>query len=153
VLHTTGISFLAECLKHSVKPRKHSTKALPSVTLGKESSVNCTSTTASLPSTFYRALGKGFTEWHSLLGKEKLPSRRLVTATEPLPSVLGDTQQRGSIFTECPLDYLSAKRIHLPSVLGGTRQSFLCQMSTYTESHAFSKHVRCREYDVAECLK
>jgi hypothetical protein len=66
--------------------------ALPSAskTLDKESSANCTSTTASLLSTFYRALGKDFAECHQVLGKEKLPSRRLVTATEPLPSVLGE---------------------------------------------------------------
>jgi hypothetical protein len=35
-------------------------KALPSVTLGKESSVNCTSAMTSLPSIFYLALGKDF---------------------------------------------------------------------------------------------
>jgi hypothetical protein len=37
---------------------KHSTKALPSVTLGKEGSANSASTKTSLPSTFSRALGK-----------------------------------------------------------------------------------------------
>jgi hypothetical protein len=56
--HTTGISCFDECLKHSAKPVKHSTNALSSVTLGKESSANYTSATTSLPSTFYRALGK-----------------------------------------------------------------------------------------------
>jgi hypothetical protein len=54
---TTRNNFFAKCLKHSAKPRKHSTKALPSVTLGKEGSVHCTSTTTSLPSNFYRTLG------------------------------------------------------------------------------------------------
>jgi hypothetical protein len=38
---TTGIGLFAECLSI-----KHSTKSLPSVALGKESSVNCTSATA-----------------------------------------------------------------------------------------------------------
>jgi hypothetical protein len=33
---TTGIERFAECLKHSAKPEKHSTKTLPSVTLDKE---------------------------------------------------------------------------------------------------------------------
>jgi hypothetical protein len=41
-------------------------------TLGKESSANCKSATASLPSTFYRALSKIFTESHKVLDKEKL---------------------------------------------------------------------------------
>jgi hypothetical protein len=44
-LVTTGISFFGECLKHSAK-------ALPSVTLDKESLANYTSATTSLPSTF-----------------------------------------------------------------------------------------------------
>jgi hypothetical protein len=61
-------------------------KALPSVTLGKESSANCTSTMDSLPSTFYRVLGKDFAECHKVFGKEKSSSRRLVTETEPLLS-------------------------------------------------------------------
>jgi hypothetical protein len=73
---------------------KHSAKSLSSVTLGKESSANCTSATASLPSTFYRVLDKDYAECRSVLGKEKPPLRRLVTETTPLPSVLGDTRQR-----------------------------------------------------------
>jgi hypothetical protein len=44
---TTGHSSFAECLRHSAKSRLHSAKALPSVTLGKERSANCTSATAS----------------------------------------------------------------------------------------------------------
>ena len=60
--------------------------------------------------TFYRALDKDYTECHQVFDKEKSLSRRLVTAMEPLPSVSGETRQRGSIFTECPSDYLSTKR-------------------------------------------
>jgi hypothetical protein len=45
---------------------------LLSVTLNKESSTNCTSITASLPSTFYRA---DFDECQPILGKEKSLSR------------------------------------------------------------------------------
>jgi hypothetical protein len=56
--------------------------------------VNSTSTTASLSSTFYQALDKVFVECHSILGKEKSLSRRLVMETVSLPSVLGDTRQR-----------------------------------------------------------
>jgi hypothetical protein len=90
-MFTTRNRLFAECLKHSAKPGKHLAKALLSVTLGKESSVNCTSATTSLPSTFYQALGKYFVEYHKVLGKEKSPSRWLVMEMEPLPSVVGDT--------------------------------------------------------------
>jgi hypothetical protein len=92
---TTGIGRFAECLKHSTNPEKHSTKSLPSVTLGKEGSSNSTSAMASLPSTFYRALGKYFAECHSVLGKEKSPSRRLVTETMYLPSAYHSTLGKG----------------------------------------------------------
>jgi hypothetical protein len=82
--------------EHSAKPKKHSAYSLSSVTLKKESSVNSTSATTSLPSTFYRALDKdfAFVECQSVLDKEKQPSRRLVTETAPLLSALGDTRQR-----------------------------------------------------------
>jgi hypothetical protein len=73
---TTGIGCFAECLKHSVKPEKHSTKSLPSVTLVKEGLTNSTSTKASLLSTFSRALDTDFAEYQTVLGKEKWPSRR-----------------------------------------------------------------------------
>jgi hypothetical protein len=73
---TTGNSFVSECLKHSAKPGKHSVKALLSVTLGKESSANCTSAMTSLSSTFYRPLGKDFAECQLVLDKEKSPSQR-----------------------------------------------------------------------------
>jgi hypothetical protein len=59
--------------------------------------VNCTSVTTSLPSTFYQALDKDFAERYEVLGKEKSPSHRLVTKTEPLPSVLGETRQSVSL--------------------------------------------------------
>jgi hypothetical protein len=74
--YATGINYFAECLKHSTKPEKHSSKDLSSVTLDKESSANCTSATTSLSSTFYRALDKDFVECQPVLGKEKSTSRR-----------------------------------------------------------------------------
>jgi hypothetical protein len=77
------------------QPRKHLANTLPSVTLGKERSANCTSATTSLPSTLCRALGKEFAECHLVLGKEKSSSRRQVTVTDPLPSVFFGTRQRG----------------------------------------------------------
>jgi hypothetical protein len=108
---TTGISFFAVCSKHTAKAILHSAKALPSVTLGKERSANCTSATASLPSTFCRALGK-----------EKSPSWRQVTVTDPLPSAYGDTRQRLVQWTPQP--------VPVPRALVGTRQRrFLCRVS------------------------
>ena len=74
---TAGISGLAECQGHSAKPNLHSAKALPSATLGKEHSANKPSAKTSLPSVFYRALGKAFAECPTL-GKvetEKNPKK------------------------------------------------------------------------------
>jgi hypothetical protein len=65
-----------------------------SVALGKEGSAHSASAKPSLPSTFSRALGKDFAECQEVLGKEKQPSRRRVTETASLPSVLADTRQR-----------------------------------------------------------
>jgi hypothetical protein len=100
---TTGHSSFAECLRHSAKAILHLAKALPSVTLGKERSANCTSAIASLPSTFCRALGKEFAECHLTLGKEKSPSRRQVTVTDPLPSVFFGVTPGFRRQTECEL--------------------------------------------------
>jgi hypothetical protein len=119
---TTGISSFAVCSKHTAKTILHSAKALPSVTLDKERSANCTSATASLPSTFCRALGKVFAECHLALGKEKSPSRRQVTVTDPLPSAYDDTRQRLVQWTPQP--------VPVPRALVGTRQRrFLCRVS------------------------
>jgi hypothetical protein len=68
---TTGIAFFAECLRHSAKAILHSAKALPSVTLGKEYSAKISSAKGSLPSAFFRTLGKDFAECQKALGKEK----------------------------------------------------------------------------------
>jgi hypothetical protein len=95
IYDTTGISSFAVCFRHTAKAILHSANALPSVTLGKERSANCTSATASLPSTICRALGKGFAECLMALGKEKSPSRRQVTVTDTLPSAACGTRQRG----------------------------------------------------------
>jgi hypothetical protein len=79
-------------------------KALPSVTLGKESSANCISATTCLPSTFYRTLGKDFVECHSVLSKEKPPSQRLVMETAPLSSYMTLDKGNGKAIIECPSD-------------------------------------------------
>jgi hypothetical protein len=97
-----------------------------SQTLGKERSANCTSATASLPSTFCRALGKEFAECHLTLGKEKSPSRRQVTVTDPLPSVFFGTRQRGQF---CRVSALTA--LGKDGSSGPHRQS----MSLCTSTH------------------
>jgi hypothetical protein len=63
-------------------------------TLGKECSTHSTSAKPSFPSTFYRALGKDFTECQGVLGKEKPPSQRLCRVS---PNTLG----KGVTFAEC----------------------------------------------------
>jgi hypothetical protein len=70
-LPTTGITFFAECLRHSAKAILHSAKPLSSVTLGKEHSANILSAKGSLSNTFFRTLGKDFAECQKALGKEK----------------------------------------------------------------------------------
>ena len=68
---TTGISSFAVCLRHSAKAILHSAKALPSVTLGKEHSTKILSAKGSLPSAFFRTLGKDFAECQKAFDKEK----------------------------------------------------------------------------------
>lgn len=90
----TGIDCFAECRKHSTKSRKHSTNSMLSVTLGKEDSVNCTSTIASLLSVFCRTLVKVFTECHLVLVKENSSWCRQATVTKTLPNACRhDTRQ------------------------------------------------------------
>jgi hypothetical protein len=75
-------------------PGKHLAKSLSNVTLSKEVSANCTSTTAYLLSTFCRALDKDFVECNLVIGKEKSLSWRQMMVTETLLSVLHDNRQR-----------------------------------------------------------
>jgi hypothetical protein len=58
--------------------------------LDKEGSSHSASAKPSLPSTFYRALVKDFAECQEVLDKEKQSSRRRVTETTSLTSVLGE---------------------------------------------------------------
>jgi hypothetical protein len=55
----------------SAKTILHSAKPLPSITLGKEHSANISSAKGSLPSIFFRTLGKDFAQCQKALGKEK----------------------------------------------------------------------------------
>ena len=61
-MYTTGNSRFAVCHRHSAKPKKHSAKDLPSVTLDKQYTASIVSANVSLPSVFYQALGKDFAE-------------------------------------------------------------------------------------------
>jgi hypothetical protein len=122
----------------------HATKSLSSVTRGKESSANITSATTSLPSTFYRSLGKVFPECHLVLGKEKPSSRRLVTETAPLPSVYRPTLGKGpparpfvSFFAECARRH-SAKLASLPSA----RVTALAKAGFFAECQGHITHQR-----------
>jgi hypothetical protein len=104
--HTTGISSFAMCLRHTAKAILHSANALPRVTLGKKRSANYTSATASLPSTFCRALDKDFAEcllWHSAKRPilpsvcSRGPRQRLIQWAPPpvpVPRALVGTRQR-----------------------------------------------------------
>ena len=59
---TTRNNCFAECLRHSAKALLHSPKPLPSAALVKGPSTNFLWKKGSLPSAFYRALGKDFTK-------------------------------------------------------------------------------------------
>ena len=74
---TTGLLEFAECPKHSAKDIKHSANGSPSVTLGEQHSPKTVTAKPTLPSVFYRALGKAFAECPTL-GKvetEKNPKK------------------------------------------------------------------------------
>ena len=60
-----------EGLMHPL-PESRSAKALPSVTLGKEHSAKISSAKSSLPSAFFRTLGKDFAECQKALGKLRI---------------------------------------------------------------------------------
>ena len=84
---TTENSGFAVCHRHSAKPTKHSAKALPSVTLGKQHTTSTVPANVSLPSVFYRALGKYFAE----------------TVTARLLSVPDQTLGKPVFFAECQI--------------------------------------------------
>ena len=60
----------------SVKAQIHSAKPLPSATLGKEHTAKFWPAKRSLPSGFYRALGKGFAECRHSAKKKNKKSRK-----------------------------------------------------------------------------
>ena len=61
-ISTTGLPEFAECPKHSAKDIKHSANGSPSVTLGEQHSPKTVTAKPTLPSVFYRALGKAFAD-------------------------------------------------------------------------------------------
>jgi hypothetical protein len=117
-------------------------------------SANSTSATASLPSTFYRALVKVFAKCLLALDKEKSSSQCLMTETTPLSSVLGDTISLSSVyrptlskgppagpfvsfFAECPTRHL-AKLASFPSA----------RVKTFSKPQIF---VTASTYDIMTC--
>jgi hypothetical protein len=94
---TTGIAFFAECLRHSAKAILHSAKALPSVTLGKEHSAK-----GSLPSAFFRTLGKDFAECQKALGKLRIKKIKKKTAKHFLNS-RSNSPTLPYYLTHCPI--------------------------------------------------
>ena len=100
VRFTTRNSDFAMYHMHSAKTKKHSAKALPSVTLGKQHTASIVSENSYLPSVFYRALGKWFV------------------------SVKFDTRQK-KVVCRVFSKIHSAKDYCLPSVFGNyTRQTY-----------------------------
>jgi hypothetical protein len=89
---TTGHSSFAECLRHSAKAILHSAKDARR--------------TVHRQQPLCRVLFVGHSaKCHLSLGKEKSPSRRQVTVTDPLPSVFFGTRQRGQF---CRVSALTA---------------------------------------------
>ena len=82
--YSTGFRRFAECLMHSAKATLPSAKPLPRAALGKEPPVKNLSAKNSLPSAFYRVLGKVFAECN--LGTRQ--SKVTVTAPVMLPHAL-----------------------------------------------------------------
>ena len=89
---TTGFRFFAECLRHSAKAKLHSAKPLPSTALDKEHTAKNWSAKPSLPSVFYRALGKGFAECPGDTRQRKAT----VTAPAPLTVALPSANPAGT---------------------------------------------------------
>ena len=74
---TTRLLEFAECPKHSAKGIKHSANGSPSVTLDEQHSPKKVTAKPTLPSVFYRALGKAFAECPTLdkVETEKTPKK------------------------------------------------------------------------------
>jgi hypothetical protein len=98
---TTGFRTFAECLGYSAKPRKHSAKTLPNVTLGKGHSIANIPAKTSLPSAFCRALGKGFVECHGRHSAKKTSRDGVWGRDGSLPSTLWLALGKDWTFAEC----------------------------------------------------
>ena len=74
---TIRLPEFAKCPKHSAKDIKHSANGSPSVTLGEQHSPKKVTAKPTLPSVFYRALGKAFAECPTLgkVGTDKNPKK------------------------------------------------------------------------------
>ena len=116
---TTELLEFAECPKHSAKDIKHSANGSPSVTLGEQHSPKTVTAKPTLPSVFYRALGKAFAECPTL-GKVE---------TEKNPKKIG-------IFTQKKMEFflsMEAPTGQRPPISDIFRVNFMATRSTRFE--------------------
>jgi hypothetical protein len=115
-----------------VDPKKHSAKSLPSVTLGKERSANCTLATASLPSTFCRARVPFGTRQRKVV--VTVPSDGDRSFAECLPWHLAKRPILPSVYYHGPRQrrlQWAPPPVPVPRALVGTRQRrLLCRVSS-----------------------
>jgi len=108
---TTGFRHFAECLMHSAKATLSSAKPLPRAALGKEPPIKNPSAKNSLPSAFYRALGKVFAECSLGTRQGKVTVTAPVALAHALPSAMSEVLGKDFL--------IFFFKISLPSALPG----------------------------------
>jgi hypothetical protein len=144
VQFTTGFRTFAECLGHSAKPRKHSAKALPSVTLGKGHLVANIPAKTSLPRAFCRALDKGFAECQCRHSAKKSSRDGVWVVTASLPSAREMALGKDWALCRAPSGWHSVKtRLFAECHVKGTRQSsgHFAECFFYTLGKIFFKKI------------
>ena len=116
---------------HSAKATLPSAKPLPRAALGKEPPVKNPSAKNSLPTAFYRALGKVFAECNLGTRQRKVTVTAPVALAHALPSVMSEALGKDfffqNFFAECPTGEALGEDffliISLPSALPGRRSA------------------------------
>ena len=107
--YTTGLLEFAECPKHSAKGIKHSANGSPNVTLGEQHSPKKVTAKLTLPSVFYRALGKAFAECPTL-GKVETEKMGIFTQKmEFFLSMEAPTGQRPPIYDIFRVNFMATR--------------------------------------------
>ena len=107
-MFTTGFRRFAECLMHPANATLPSAKPLLRAALSKEPPVKNPSAKNSLPSVFYRALGKVFAECNLCTRQRKVTVTAPVALAHALPNVMSDALGKDfliffqNFFAECP---------------------------------------------------